>query len=492
MRHTRQNMIMETSEVSLLREIAARIVALNEGPLPSGACDRAGPAIVDTLGVLLAGSRHEAVEILKRCVLPAAGPGQSPVFGAGRRVNAFDAALINGTAGHVLDYDDSNASLHGHASVAVLPAVLSLANGPAFSGGDVLRAFIVGFETASRLGTGFSRYQYTHGWHPTSTVGIFGAVGAAVALLRLSEREIAVALGLVTSMASGIKANFGTMTKPLHVGHAARNALLAVELARGGFTASEDAFDHHHGYQAVYNHGHFDPDRLLVDWRQSLLLLDPGYKQKRFPCCYACLPPLDGLLALQAAHGFHADEIESVRVAVHPIRYPHINVPDPRTALAAKFSLHFCVAQALRNGRLTLSDFEDDSFADPSVRALMGRVTLEVYDHDNFGGAEVSVRLRSGAVHETSVARALGADPREPLPEATVREKFVACASRALAPEGIDGLYERLSALGSVERFEEVISWIERHELPAGTGPADPPSTDSSNPDHPQRGLTHA
>ncbi|THF57209.1 MmgE/PrpD family protein [Pseudothauera rhizosphaerae] len=451
--------------------IARNIAGLRTQQFSAAARAKAELAILDTVGVMLAGSDHAGVSALKRVVLGNGSDGQSTVVGDPRRAGLLDAAQINGMAAHMLDFDDSNSQLFGHPSVAVLPALLALAEREGASGRQVVEAYLGGFEAAARIGTGISRYQYTLGWHPTSSVGIFGAVAACALLLDLDEARIAQALGIAASMSAGVKSNFGSMTKPLHVGQAARNGLQAVLLAAEGFTAASDAFEHPQGYLRVYNGGseNYDIDRLLAGWNDPPCVLDLGIKQKRFPVCYACLAPIDGILALRDAHGLRAEDIESIRVEVHPIRFPHINVPDPASPLEAKFSVHFCVAQAFLRGTLRISDFEDDSYRDPLVRSLMARISFGSYgEQDNLGGAEVSVRTRDGSLYQTHVVKALGAGYDHPLTPAMVRAKFEECASRILPAAQVHELYELLGTLSSLPDIRRLTAGLAENSLSHG------------------------
>jgi 2-methylcitrate dehydratase PrpD len=410
---------------------------------------RARAAIIDMIGVMLAGSLHEGGEILRSVILPTAASGKSRVFGTELRLNALDAALLNGTAAHMLDYDDSNSHLHGHVSVAILPAILALADEKGIDGRDVLKAYLTGFEAAARMGNAVSRRQYTHGWHPTTTVGLFGAVAAASVLSDLTEGQTATALGIATSLSAGIKSNFGTMTKPLIVGHANRNALFAVALAKNGFTSGARAFEHHQGFFAVFNGApdSYDASPLIESWDSVPRILDPvkGNKLKRYPCCYALAAPLDGILSLREEHGLTPGQVREVSIGVHPIRYPHINVPAPQSPLEAKFSTNYTIARALVDGAITLQDFEDDKrFSDPATRSLMERTTLYAYDNENAGGAAVTITTTDGKKLERFVEGALGSTYANALPEEMIRKKFLDCAGRAMPVEQAQSLLERL------------------------------------------------
>src|SRR5580704_19501924 len=160
-----------------------------------------------------------------------------------RRAPPLIATLINGTAAHALDFDDVSNSLGGHPSAPIVPALFALADQGDCTGQAFIAAYVAGFETETRIARGVHFHHYEKGWHPTATLGVFGATAACCHLMRLTAAQTAQALAIAASFASGIKANFGTMTKPLHVGHTTRNGLFATLLAQGGFTANNAAME---------------------------------------------------------------------------------------------------------------------------------------------------------------------------------------------------------------------------------------------------------
>ncbi|HEV2007472.1 MAG TPA: MmgE/PrpD family protein, partial [Burkholderiales bacterium] len=248
--------------MALALELAKRINALRYEELPPQAVHWAKVGILDTVGVTIAGSSDPSARIVARTLGSATGLAR--VFGDDKRVGALDAALINGTASHALDFDDCNNTLGGHPSAPILPALFALTDETGANGRDFIAAYVAGFETECKISLGVNFYQYTRGWHPTTTIGVFGAAAACARLLRLDDGQTATALAIAASLAAGIKSNFGTMVKPLHVGHCARSGLFAALLARDGFTASPVAFEHKQGYFEVFNGaGNYDAAKIL-------------------------------------------------------------------------------------------------------------------------------------------------------------------------------------------------------------------------------------
>jgi len=246
--------------------------------------DWAKLAILDTLGVTLAGAHEPCAQIVSR-VLPASG-GECLIFGTDRHAPPLDAALVNGTAAHALDFDDVSNSLGGHPSAPILPALFALGEILDCTGRDFITAYVSGFETETRIARGVNFHHYEKGWHPTATLGVFGAAAACCHLLQLDQAKTAQALAIAASLASGIKANFGTMTKPLHVGHTARNGLFAALLARDGFTANTGAMEHKQGFLEFFNGaGNFDAAKILADWGRPYDIVRPGLGVKQHPCC---------------------------------------------------------------------------------------------------------------------------------------------------------------------------------------------------------------
>lgn len=473
-RSSREEAIDTPGTVS--RQAARNVLAFAARDLPAEAGERALMAIVDTLGVAIAGSGHEACGMLAETVLTEGSAGPATILGTGRRASVLDAALVNGTAAHMLDFDDSNSDLFGHLSAAILPSLLALAERERASGARLLHSFLSGYEAGCRFGNAVSRRQYTHGWHPTASIGIFAAVAANAVLLGLDEDEVAMAIGIAAHCASGIKSNFGSMTKPLGVGHASRDALLAVLLAQRGFTAGERALEHHHGYFAVYNDGDADAAALTEPWGPEPKILDrsKGVKQKRYPCCFAIAPCLDAILALREAHALAPEEIVSIEVAVHPIRFPHINVPRPATPLAAKFSVSYCAARAIVAGRIAIGDFEDGpAFVESATRALMEKVTLVKYAHEHLSGAEATIVTRDGRTLRHQVESAQGATYANPLTPAMVQDKFADCVTRRLGAGAVAPLWERLLALPDCPDVAQLTALMaERPQDGAGQGAA--------------------
>ncbi|HEV2189438.1 MAG TPA: MmgE/PrpD family protein [Stellaceae bacterium] len=457
--------------MTLLEQIAEKIVAIRYEDLPSEAVFWAKAAILDTVGVTLAGSREDCTRIVEQVLAAESHGGDSLVFGSDRRVPPLVAALVNGTAAHALDFDDVSNSLGGHPSAPILPAIFALADTKdcaekPIGGHAFIAAYVAGFETETRIARGVHFHHYEKGWHPTATLGVFGAAAACCHLMQLSVAETATALAIAASFASGVKANFGTMTKPLHVGHTARNALFAAQLAKIGFTANSGAMEHKQGFLEVFNGaGTYNAEAMLKDWGNPYDVVRPGPGFKQYPCCGSTHPPLDALLALRAAHAMPAEKVVRIDSWTHPRRLAHTNRPDPKSGLDAKFSVQYCLARAALQGQIRLEDFEGNAYDDPAVRALMTRI--HAAPHPDAGtaneealGAEVRVTFDNGEVIAKKVSAALGRGPDNPMPAGALTAKFVNCASRALPPAAVARLQQMLETLETAPSVKAVVAAI--------------------------------
>ncbi|MGB9069047.1 MAG: MmgE/PrpD family protein [Candidatus Acidiferrales bacterium] len=452
--------------MSISAELAKRILALRYEDLPEEAVRSARMAILDTVGVTLAGAREEATRTVDRVLRVTAESGSSLIFGSDRRGTCLDAALINGTAAHILDFDDCSNTLGGHPSVPILPALLALAQEVGASGRDLLLAYIIGFETEARIASAVNFHHYQKGWHPTATLGVFGAAAACARLLGLPEEGVATALSLSVSMAAGVKANFGTMTKSLHVGQCSRNGLFAALLSREGFTSCPEAFEHEHGFLNVYNGpGTFNAEKILDHWADPLAIVRPGVGIKQYPCCGSTHPAIDAMIEIVRACRIEPAQVSEIDVWIHARRLAHTNRPDPRSALESKFSLQYCLARALLHGKVVLEHFEGATYLDPQVRRIMTRVHAAPYtdaqfDPSNHFGAELRIRLANGQTYSAKVQSALGRTRDNPLPDQLLKAKFENCASRVLSPERVSHLYSSIRQLEHLPSIRDLTAMM--------------------------------
>jgi 2-methylcitrate dehydratase PrpD len=439
--------------MTIATELAQRIVAMRYEDLPAEAVRWAKISFIDTIGCAFAGINEPCAQIARRVLTAGRSGGDSLVWGTTLRTAALDAAAINGTTSHALDYDDCNNALAGHPSAVLLPAALALGEQLGASGRDVVLAYVTGFETQGKVAHAVHLHHYEKGWHPTATLGIFGAAAASAKLLRLDAAQTATALAIAASLASGIKANFGTMTKPLHAGECTRNGLYAALLAREGFTACPEVFEHKHGYFEVFNGaGNYDAAKTLAGWASPLEILSPGVGLKQYPCCGSTHSAIDAMLILRERHKLTPDKVAKIESITHDRALAHTDRADPRSVLDAKFSVQYCVARALMHGDVAFEHFVGEAYADPEVQKLLKRIVARPHDYqpkgmyEHFQG-EVVVTTTDGQRYSARVDQPLRG-PQNAAPPDRLQQKFNDCAARALVPAAIGRVYDTL------DRFE--------------------------------------
>lgn len=449
----------------LALEIAERVRALCYEDLPPEAIYWAKVGILDTTGVTIKGGRDPSTRIVDK-LLAKNSPGSSVLFGLDRRVGALDAARINGVASHALDFDDCNNTLGGHPSAPILPGLYALADESGASGRDFITAYVAGFETECKISLGVNLYQYLKGWHPTATIGIFGAAAACGHLLKLSASQIATALSIAASMAAGVKSNLGTMTKPLHVGQCAHNGLFAALLAKEGFTASDTAFEGKQGYFDCFNgEGNFDMAKILPQWGDPFDIIKPGVGIKQYPCCASTHPAIDCMLGLIKTHDLKPADVEKIESYTHPRRLAHTNRPQPKSSVDAKFSVQYAVSRALVERKILAEYYDGDTYLDPAVQAVMKKVhaapyTTAQFPADNHFGAEVRVTVTGGKVLSMKVDQPLGRTSSAPLPPELLRAKFENCIKGIVHDANIEPLYACIQAFENLPDVRAVTALI--------------------------------
>ena len=446
-------------------ELGEKVAGLNWAAVDDEALHWAKAGILDTIGVTLAGASEDCARIAANAVATgrstSGDDGPALVFGFGRRTGILDAAFVNGVAAHALDFDDCSNTLGGHPSAPLVPALIALGEEigvvAPVSGRDLIVAYLAGFETECAIARGVNFHHYEKGWHPTATLGTLGAAAACAKLLGLDADGIALALGLAVSFSSGLKANFGTMTKPLHIGQTNRNGLLAALLARDGFTANRDSFEHPQGFFEVFDGaGNYDAARIVPGFADPFDIVKPGLAIKSHPCCGSTHPAIDALLELRRRHGLDPENVDHILSWTHARRLTHTFRPDPKSALDAKFSIQYVLARALMHGQIKIEHFDAGAYDDADARAVMARITAEPHpapgdiSEEHFL-AEVKVTTASGEVHSLALEEPVGRSSASPLPPSAVRDKFNDCAGRGLAADKVAALGDAVEALETLD-----------------------------------------
>lgn len=432
--------------------------ALDTRAIPDPVGDLATNHLIDGVAVMLAGSTEESGALVRAHLREAGGRPQATVLGSSLRATLQQAAWANGTAGHAMDYDDTQLatdpqSVYGlltHPTVPVLAAALAAAEGTGASGAALLDAYVVGVEVACRIADAVDPRHYRDGFHSTATMGGFGAAAAAARLYRCDLDQTLRAFGLAASMGAGLRENFGTMTKPFHAGRAAENGVLAVLLARRGWTAAKDILEAKRGFYSAAAGG-FDASKIEGKLGTPYFFLEPGISIKPYPSGSLSHPAQDVLLELVREHDVTPEQVERIDVGVNSHVPNALIHTRPTTALEGKFSLQFQMAIGVLERRAGIAQFVDAKVREPRTRALMERVRVYVDPKIEALGynemrMKVDLTLKDGRRLSGYADNAKG-HPRKPMSRDDLREKFMDCAALVMAGGQAEQALARLWAI---------------------------------------------
>ncbi|WP_041364713.1 MmgE/PrpD family protein [Neorhizobium galegae] len=430
---------------TILLDIARQLSARTE--FSSLAMERARDAVIDTLGCMMAGTKDPSVAAVTAAFGNEISASGSGWLVTGRYASPSVAALVNGTAAHALDFDDNFHPARAHASAVLVPALLATLHPQRPIGGkQFLEAYLTGLEAQAAVGFGVNPSHYNRGWHGTSTVGAIGTAAGVARLLGANIEETAQAMCLATSMASGPKGQFGTLAKPLHAGIAARNAVEAALLAMSGSGGRLDILERPQGFLDLFGGGEA---RGWADWRldEAHVIETRGLVTKRHPCCASTHRAIDALFDLKQEHRLSAGDIDRIDVKVGISAARNLAYPRPENEMQARFSMPYCLARAMLQDRLSLSDFAPAALRQADVLALMPRIEMhsytsgEEYGHDRLPHV-LTVTLRDDTGLKSQRLHAKGSI-EVPLDAGQRRSKFVDCVYWG-SGHATDDLYDNL------------------------------------------------
>lgn len=419
--------------IPVTKKLADFVASRTFGDISDAEIKLSVDAITDTFGVALAGSREPIGQIL-RSVSPKIASGiTAPVIGAPGEFSAIDSALHNGAVSHVLDFDDTAHPGNTHVTAHLLPVLVSLGALANWDHERMILAHVIGVELENKLGWLLRCSHQDLPWHPSGMLGTIGAAAAAASLLQLTPAQTVSAFGIATSAASGIHANVGTMTKSLHCGYAARNGIYAAILAQAGFTGSDVCFERRGGYLDLISFGRdLDVsalDELGAPWE---ITREFGLALKPYPCCGATHTAIEGALSIREELG--GKPVASVLVGTNWATPTVLKYTEPKLPLEGKFSMQFCIAAALVNGKIDRQTFTPEVLNDPKVRNLLGSIETSVdervIDSTEFG-TTIRITAQDGSVYERQIDLAKGKRDRW-LSKTELKEKFMDCGEVAL------------------------------------------------------------
>jgi len=432
--------------------LVRRVRSIRYEEISDDARQAAHHCLLDFLGCALAGADDPLVDILVREIASGEGGSQAGLLGRPERATLQTAALVNGAAGHALDFDDTHTAM-GHPSVPVLPALLALAESGGASGRSFLAALVAGVEMECRLGLLVGPGHYAAGFHSTATLGAFGAAAACSHLLDLDEQAWLHAMGLAGTQAAGLKSGFGTMAKPLHAGRAASAGLLAATLARGGFTAQPAILEVAQGFAST--HACAEPSVAALDAQpEHLLIRDTLFKYHA--ACYLTHAAIEAARLLRAQHAVDPEKITQIELQVNPMLLDVCNIQEPVTGLEGKFSLRATAAMSFL-GRDTGDPalYTEATLAEPALIALRDRVRVTATKELTATQSRVVVEGQSSrreAMVDTGIPAADLTDQGRRL-----RGKFLLLASPRLGAERAEALAEAVASIEQAGALENVM-----------------------------------
>jgi len=444
--------------IALTTGLGTFIAGLRYEDIPKDAIPVIHTGFTDCIGVMIAGRGEPPAQLLKAALAPP--PGESTLlFGAGT-APAPEAAWINATAAHALDFDD--VAQRGHPSTVLVPAILAEAQAIGATGRQMVLAYAAGYETWAELVRRDADGHHNKGWHPT---GIFGAIGAAAAcasLRGLTGEQAAHAIALGASQSAGIMANFGTMTKPFHAGRAAHAGVISARLAASGFTAALDALEHPQGFlSAVSPAGRIDVDSPVEAGRIWKLSKD-RLSVKKYPLCFCTHRALDGMLDLLKQNPLDAARVARVNVITSRRNTTILRNHRPQTGLEAKFSMEFAMACAIVAGRAGLTELTDDFVRGGEIQSLMQRVSVTPDDREDPAAPGytpddlVTVETDGGKRIESRKITTVRGGPQEPLEREELWAKFDDCLRVGATGVPARPLFDTLMSLDQLAHVSRV------------------------------------
>jgi 2-methylcitrate dehydratase PrpD len=428
--------------------IADFVVGFDMRVVPPQGVERARLAFIDTMAVMLAGSREQGSDIVCEMVKQEGAAPKVSVIGQSFRTSPQLAALANGVAAHIMDYDMS--SLLGQPTSPIIPALLPLAETTGASPAEVMAAFIVGFEVCMRFARAAPEQASIGGWHAVSSIGTMGAAMACARLLKVPRDTIPDILGIAASLSGGLSVNFGTMTKPLHSGASARNAVSAALLGRSGFTANAAALENPSGYFRAFDRGmkvSFEP---FADLGHRLDIVELGFKPKRYPCGGLGHTSIDA--ALELRNEVRASDIAAIKTAITKYAASRIGDKYPTSIESAKFSMPYVAAYTVLYGPPMLKAFTEEAIRDEKIKEMARKVSIavdpEFADLLIDSPSRVTVTLTDGRTVQRMRYYASGT-PQMPLTSAQVEEKFFDCAAHTVDKAAATQIF------AFVNRFEQ-------------------------------------
>jgi 2-methylcitrate dehydratase PrpD len=449
--------------MSSTRRLAEFVVRTRLEDVPAATVHEAKRGILDVLGVALGAADDPGVAIARRVALELGGNAQATLWADGRQTSVTQAALVNGIMSHILDYDDTHQPTILHTSGPITCAALPLAEWQGASGGDLLAAYLVGFEVGARVALSVYPEHYDTGWHITGTAGTLGAAAAGARLLGLDAERTVWALGAAVSQAAGLREMFGSMCKSLHTGKAASNGLLAALLAREGYTSSDTPIEGRRGFGAVLS-TKFDEHELWQGLGDRWEVHRNGFKP--YACGVVTHPAIDAARRLRAM-GYEAGAVARIEARVHPLVLELCGKKEPRVGLEGKFSIYHCIAMGFLEDAAGPAQFTDALVNRPDAVELRRKVEATADPDLSEAEAHLVLHLPNGRPVEVYVPAASGT-LGNPISDADLEAKFRALAVPVIGPAAADRVVETIWALEGLVDVRTLVGLLGRRAEASG------------------------
>ena len=453
-------------------------IATTSNDWPEAAFQSSIRQFIDVIGVLIAGSK-ESPTLKTLRTLDKWGDGVCTIIGHTKLLSAPLAAMVNGTAAHALDFDDNFDPAKAHASAVLVPAIIAIAEEGEMSGLDCLDAYICGLQIMGRVGQGLNPTHRDRGWHATSTIGAIGAAAACARLLKLSSAQAAHAMAISTSMAGGFMSQFGTMMKPIHAGLAAKAGVVSASMAQNDITGGMESFDGITGLNRLMvgpdyeilrdnlttiQHGqklHFDIESI----GKPLLILENGFRVKRFPNCGSAHRAMDALSSLLIQHTLTPDDIKNISVSAPRTHLNNLMYHSPKDPMEAKFSMQYGLANIIISGDCTLADFENEAINRAEIRNLYGLIELHSIDGaEMLSPTSVAITLANGSIIKESISMPFGSKDK-PFTDEQYSVKFHNCVNNILTENIASITYRNLQNIKSIINIREITALLQHNAV---------------------------
>jgi len=406
------------------------------------------------VGCAIGPATHETINAAMAAVNMLAPAPQASILGRSEKVDIANAALLNGISSHTFDFDDTHLKTIIHPAGPVAAAVLALGQHLGSSGREIIDALVIGIEVFCRVGNAIYPDHYDRGWHITGSTGMLGSAAACARLLNLNVEQTRMALGVAASQPTGVREQFGTMTKPFHPGAAAKAGLMSALLAKHGFTASNRALEAPRGLLQVFS------DK--TDWSEITVGLGETWEialntYKPFACGIVIHPSIDGCVQLRNDHSLTAADIRNVTIRVHSLVLELTGKKTPETGLASKFSVYHSCAVGLLYGQAGEHEYTDETVNRPEVLALRAKIEAIVDDSIDEAAADITIQTTDGRTLHVLIEHAIGSVER-PMSEAQLKAKFIDQSTPIIGAVKSEASWTAARNIGEASSLDELLS----------------------------------